>query len=135
MNPGNAGRMYLPYVGKKITKLLAMKEDMDFEIYWDGACSAGKILEYAPKGVKGFVLGITFLRKCLSDVTSEVPPRNVLEKYFPAAVCRGECAGNVPGRMLLFSLLRWELFSSIIEPSFTQLKFGTGNRHDLQENP
>ncbi len=56
-------------------------------------------------------------------------------KYFPATVCRGECAGNVPGRMLLFSLLRWELFSSIIEPSFTQLKFGTGNRHDLQENP
>ena len=34
---------------------------MDFEIYWDGACSAGKILEYAPKGVKGFVLGTTLL--------------------------------------------------------------------------
>ena len=61
VNPGNAGQMYLPYVGKKITKLLAMKEDMDFEIYWDGACSADKILEYAPKGVKGFVLGTTLL--------------------------------------------------------------------------
>ncbi len=48
---------------------------------------------------------------------------------------RPSAAENVPGRMLLFSLLRWELFSSIIEPSFTQLKFGTGNRHDLQENP
>lgn len=48
-------------VGKKITKLLALKEDMDFEIYWDGACSADKILEYAPKGVKGFVLGTTLL--------------------------------------------------------------------------
>ena len=61
VNPGNAGQMYLPYVGKKITKLLSMKEDMYFEIYWDGACSADKILEYAPKGVKGFVLGTTLL--------------------------------------------------------------------------
>lgn len=61
VNPGNAGQMYLPYVGKKITKLLAMKEDMEFEIYWDGACSADKILEFAPKGVRGFELGTTLL--------------------------------------------------------------------------
>lgn len=61
VNPGNAGQMYLPYVGKKITKLLSLKEDMDFEIYWDGACGADKILEFAPKGVKGFVLGTTLL--------------------------------------------------------------------------
>ncbi|MCI8466522.1 MAG: ribulose-phosphate 3-epimerase [Lachnospiraceae bacterium] len=61
VNPGNAGQMYLPYVGKKITRLLSLTEDMDFEIYWDGACSAEKILEFAPKGVKGFVLGTTLL--------------------------------------------------------------------------
>ena len=61
VNPGNAGQMYLPYVGKKITKLLSMKDDMSFELYWDGACSADKILEFAPKGVKGFVLGTTLL--------------------------------------------------------------------------
>lgn len=61
VNPGNAGQMYLPYVGKKITKLLAMKEEMDFELYWDGACSAERILEYAPRGVRGFVLGTTLL--------------------------------------------------------------------------
>ncbi len=61
VNPGNAGQMYLPYVGKKITKLLSIKDDMDLELYWDGACSADKILEYAPKGVKGFVLGTTLL--------------------------------------------------------------------------
>ncbi len=61
VNPGNAGQMYLPYVGKKITKLLSLKEDMEFEIYWDGACSADKIMEFAPKGVKGFVLGTTLL--------------------------------------------------------------------------
>ena len=45
----NAGQMYLPYVGKKITKLLALKEDMDFEMYWDGACSAERILEFAQR--------------------------------------------------------------------------------------
>lgn len=61
VNPGNAGQMFLPYVGKKITKLLAIKEDMDFELYWDGACSAERILEYAPRGIKGFVLGTTLL--------------------------------------------------------------------------
>lgn len=61
VNPGNAGQVYLPYVGEKITKLLSLKEDMDFELYWDGACSASRILEFAPKGVKGFVLGTTLL--------------------------------------------------------------------------
>lgn len=61
VNPGNAGQMYLPYVGKKITKLLSLKEDMEFDIYWDGACGADKIQEYAPKGVRGFVLGTTLL--------------------------------------------------------------------------
>lgn len=34
---------------------------MNFEIYWDGACGADKIKEYAPLGVKGFVLGTTLL--------------------------------------------------------------------------
>lgn len=61
VNPGNAGQMYLPYVGKKFIRLLSLREDMDFEIYWDGACSAEKIIEFAPKGVKGFVLGTTLL--------------------------------------------------------------------------
>lgn len=61
VNPGNAGQMYLPYVGHKYTKLLTLKEEMGFDLYWDGACSADKILEFAPKGVKGFVLGTTLL--------------------------------------------------------------------------
>ena len=46
---------------KKITKLLALKEEMDFGMYWDGACSADKIVEFAPKGFNGFVLGTTLL--------------------------------------------------------------------------
>ena len=61
VNPGNAGQMYLPYVGKKIARLLELKEEMDFGIYWDGACSADKIQQFAPKGFDGFVLGTTIL--------------------------------------------------------------------------
>ncbi len=61
VNPGNASQMFLPYVREKYEDLLAMKEQMDFEIYWDGACGADKIKVYAPLGVKGFVLGTTLL--------------------------------------------------------------------------
>lgn len=61
VNPGNAGQMFLPYVGEKITKLLALKEEMDFELFWDGACGADKIQQFAPRGVDGFVLGTTLL--------------------------------------------------------------------------
>ena len=61
VNPGTAGQMYLDYVGEKYKKLLPMQKEMDFEVYWDGACSAEKIREFAPRGVKGFVLGTTLL--------------------------------------------------------------------------
>ena len=30
VNPGNAGQMYLPYVGKKIERLLKIREEMNF---------------------------------------------------------------------------------------------------------
>lgn len=61
VNPGNAGQMFMPYVGRKIMKLLALKDEMDFEIYWDGACGEDKIRTFAPRGIKGFVLGTTLL--------------------------------------------------------------------------
>lgn len=61
VNPGNAGQMYMPYVGKKIKRLLTLKEEMQFKIYWDGACSADKIVKFAPLGMDGFVLGTTLL--------------------------------------------------------------------------
>lgn len=61
VNPGNAGQMYMPYVGKKIDKLLQLREEMGFKAYWDGACSKDKIIQYAPKGMDGFVLGTTLL--------------------------------------------------------------------------
>ena len=34
---------------------------MDFSVYWDGACGAEKIKQFAPKGVHGFILGMTLL--------------------------------------------------------------------------
>ncbi|MCR5249164.1 MAG: ribulose-phosphate 3-epimerase [Lachnospiraceae bacterium] len=61
VNPGNAGQMYLPYVGEKYRTLLAIRERMDFDVYWDGACSMDKIMTFAPMGVRGFVLGTTLL--------------------------------------------------------------------------
>ncbi len=61
VNPGNAGQMYLDYVGEKYKKLLPMQKEMGFDVYWDGACSAEKIKTFAPMGVKGFVLGTTLL--------------------------------------------------------------------------
>ncbi len=61
VNPGNAAQMFLPYVREKYDELILLKDHMDFDIYWDGACGADKIKEYAPLGVKGFVLGTTLL--------------------------------------------------------------------------
>lgn len=61
VNPGNAAQMFLPYVGEKYDQLLSIKDKIHFDIYWDGACSEDKIREFAPRGVKGFVLGTTLL--------------------------------------------------------------------------
>lgn len=61
VNPGNAGQMYLPYVGEKVKRLIMLKEEMGFQVYWDGACGAEKIREFAPMGVDGFVLGTSLL--------------------------------------------------------------------------
>lgn len=75
VNPGNAGQMYLPYVGKKIERLLKLRQDMSFEVYWDGACGPDKIKTFAPMGVKGFVLGTTVLfgkGRSYADILKEV---------------------------------------------------------------
>lgn len=75
VNPGNAGQMFLPYVDHKIEKLLALREELGFEIYWDGACSMDKIQKYAPKGIKGFVLGTTVLfgkKKSYGEILQDI---------------------------------------------------------------
>lgn len=75
VNPGNAGQMYLPYVGQKINKLISLKEEMGIKLYWDGACSGDKIKQFAPKGIDGFVLGTTILfgkQKSYADIMKDV---------------------------------------------------------------
>lgn len=61
VNPGNAGQMYLPYVGEKVKRLITLREEMGFELIWDGACTADKVRQFAPMGVDGFVLGTNLL--------------------------------------------------------------------------
>ena len=61
VNPGHAGQVYLPYAGKKVEKLLSIRQEYGVEVYWDGACSEDKVRTFAPLGVKGFVLGTASL--------------------------------------------------------------------------
>ncbi len=61
VNPGNASQMFLPFVGEKIERLIELREQMGFKLYWDGACGKERILEYAPHGIDGFILGTTLL--------------------------------------------------------------------------
>ncbi len=75
VNPGHAGRKYLPYIDKKILKLIELKKEYNFEIYIDGAVTAQRIDQWRNKGVKGFVLGTATLfnkendfRKCINDI-------------------------------------------------------------------
>lgn len=61
VNPGHAGRQFVPYVGEKVVKLIELGKQYHFEVCWDGACTMEKLTEYAPKGVKSFVLGTAVL--------------------------------------------------------------------------
>jgi ribulose-phosphate 3-epimerase len=63
VNPGHAGQLFQPYVGKKIAKLNKMQKEYDFEIFWDGNCTVDKVETYAPMGVSGFILGTASLFK------------------------------------------------------------------------
>ncbi len=76
VNPGNAGQMFLPYVGKKVKKLLKLKQTYKFQLYWDGSCGMDKIETYAPQGVDGFVLGTTILfgqGRPYDDILAKLP--------------------------------------------------------------
>lgn len=78
VNPGHAGQVYLPYVDKKIEKILKIKDEFELEISIDGACSAEKITKWNIMGIDGFVLGMNALFgkdgtyseniKCLRDL-------------------------------------------------------------------
>ena len=61
VDPGEAGRPYLPFVSDKIKRLVDLKESLGIKIYLDGACNDARILSYARLGVDGFVLGTNAL--------------------------------------------------------------------------
>ena len=75
VNPGNAGQMFLPYVGEKIEHLLKLQKTMHFDLIWDGACTMDKITTYAPMGMSGFVLGTSVLfghKESYSEIISGI---------------------------------------------------------------
>ncbi len=61
VNPGFAGQGYLPYVERKLERLIKLKDEFGFEIILDGACSYDVIKRFYKRGVKGFVLGTAAL--------------------------------------------------------------------------
>jgi len=76
VNPGNAGQIYLPYVGQKVERLVELKDKYKIKVYWDGACGMDKIRTFAPKGVDGFILGTTVLfnrGRPYRDILAELP--------------------------------------------------------------
>ncbi len=82
VNPGHAGRQYLPYVDRKIERLLAMKPLYNYEIILDGAVTSDRIKYWNPKGVKGFILGTaTLFRKdtTFEDAIALIKKKNLQE--------------------------------------------------------
>lgn len=80
VNPGNAGQMYLPYVGDKVSRLIRLKKEDNIKLYWDGACGPDKIRKFAPMGVDGFVLGTTILfgkNRSYADIIKDVRALNI----------------------------------------------------------
>ena len=61
VTPGNAGQVYLPHIEPKLKKLLAMRDEYGFEVWWDGHASPENVRKFTPFGVDGFVLGTASL--------------------------------------------------------------------------
>jgi ribulose-phosphate 3-epimerase len=61
VNPGNAGQTYLPFVDKKIRRLLKLRDEYGIEVFWDGHGSFENVSKFSSLGVSGFVLGTAVL--------------------------------------------------------------------------
>lgn len=59
--PGHAGQVFLPFIEKKLRRLIKLKAEFGLEIFWDGHGSVENIRKYAPLGVDGFILGTATL--------------------------------------------------------------------------
>lgn len=61
VTPGNAGQVYLPHIEPKLRKLIKMRDEFGFEVWWDGHASQENVRRFAPLGVDGFILGTATL--------------------------------------------------------------------------
>jgi ribulose-phosphate 3-epimerase len=61
VTPGDAGQVYLPHIEPKLKKLIALRDEYGFEIWWDGHASPENVRKFAALGVDGFVLGTASL--------------------------------------------------------------------------
>lgn len=61
VNPGYAGQSYLPFVEDKIKQFVSYKEQLNYKIIVDGACSPEVIKRVGTIGVDGVVLGTSAL--------------------------------------------------------------------------
>lgn len=57
VNPGFAGQQYLSFVDDKFKQFCKVKDQYDFKVMIDGACSPERIATLSKKGVDGFILG------------------------------------------------------------------------------
>jgi len=75
VNPGNAGQTYLPYVDKKIRRLLKLRDEYGIEVFWDGHGSFENVSKFSALGVSGFVLGTAVLfgkERSYKEILSEL---------------------------------------------------------------
>lgn len=61
VNPGFAGQKFIEFTKNKIKKLAKMKDEYQFKLLIDGACSKEVIKEMSGIGCDGFVLGTSAL--------------------------------------------------------------------------
>lgn len=61
VNPGFSGQKYLTYTDTKISRLVMLSKEYDYEVMVDGAISPEKVKQLSNIGVTGFVLGTSAL--------------------------------------------------------------------------
>lgn len=61
VNPGFAGQKFIDFTKKKIARLAALKDEYDFNLMIDGACSPAVVKDLSAAGADGFVLGTSAL--------------------------------------------------------------------------
>ena len=79
VSPGHAGQMYMPYIDRKLQKLLRVKDEYNLVIEMDGACTAGRVQDWHTLGVAGYVLGTAALFKQKNDADRSTYKQTIRE--------------------------------------------------------